>query len=120
MTQQKKVNPYLQHLIEVLYSTSAKERVGVWKRIAEDLAGSSQKRCAVNLSRINHYAHAQECVVVPGKVLASGELSQPVQIAAFAFSKSAKEKIEHAKGTAMSIHELMEKNPKGKDVRIIG
>lgn len=110
----------MQHLIEVLCSTSAKEGVGIWKRVAEDLAGSSQNRRAVNLSRINHYAKANECVVVPGKVLASGELSQPVHIAAFAFSKSAKGKIEHAKGSVLTIQELIEKNPKGKEIRIIG
>ncbi|PIN80292.1 50S ribosomal protein L18e [Candidatus Woesearchaeota archaeon CG10_big_fil_rev_8_21_14_0_10_34_8] len=116
----KKLNPHLQHLIEVLKSTSAKEGVGIWKRVAADLAGSTSKRCVVNLSRINRYAKKDECVIVPGKVLSSGELTQPVQVAAFGFSKSAKEKIENANGKVMSIHQLIEKNPKGKEVRILG
>jgi large subunit ribosomal protein L18e len=116
----KKTNPHLQHLIEVLTSTSSKEGVSIWKRVASDLAGSSTKRRVVNLSRINRYAKKDELVVVPGKVLASGELSQPVQIAAYAFSESAREKIEKANGTIMTIHQLLEKNPKGKEVRILG
>lgn len=117
---EKKANPELQKLIEILRHTSAKEGVGVWKVIAAELAGSTAKRCIVNLSRINRYAQKNEVVVVPGKVLAAGELTQPITIAAYRFSKEAKEKIEHAKGKAQSLWELIEKNPKGKEVRIMG
>ena len=53
-------------------------------------------------------------------LLATGDLARPVQVAAFRFSKEAKHKIENAKGKAFSIVELMEKNPKGKEVRILG
>jgi large subunit ribosomal protein L18e len=120
MKQRKKANPHLQHLIEVLRSTSSKEGVSIWKRIATDLAGSTSKRRVVNLSRINRYAKKDELVVIPGKVLASGELTQPVQVAAFAFSDSARLKIEKANGSIMTIHQLLEKNPKGKEVRILG
>ena len=116
----KKGNPQLQYLIEVLRRTATKEGVTVWKRVASDLASSTNKRRIVNLSRINRYAKENELVVVPGKVLSSGELTQPVQVAAYTFSKTAKEKIALAKGTALTIKELLEKNPKGKDVRILG
>ncbi|MBI5073267.1 50S ribosomal protein L18e [Candidatus Woesearchaeota archaeon] len=117
---EKKANPELQKLIETLRHTSAKEGVGVWKVIAAELAGSTAKRCIVNLSKINRYAQKNEVVVVPGKVLAAGELTQPITIAAYRFSREAKEKIENAKGKAQSLLELLEKNPKGKEVRIIG
>ncbi len=116
----KKANPHLQHLIEVLRSTAAREDVGIWKRVASDLAGSTSKRRVVNLSRINRNAHKGECVIIPGKVLSSGELTQPLQVAAYAFSRNAKEKIEQANGTTMTISQLLEKNPKGKEVRILG
>jgi large subunit ribosomal protein L18e len=118
--ERKKTNPHLQHLIEVLRSTSAKEGVGVWKRVASDLSKGTSHRRVVNLSRINRNAKKDEHVIIPGKVLASGELTQPVHVAAYAFSTSAKEKIEQANGSIMTIHQLLEKNPKGKEVRILG
>ena len=117
---QKKIHPELQQLIEKLRHTSAKEGTALWKTVAATLAGSTAKRPIVNISRINLYATDKEVVLVPGKVLATGDLARPVQVAAFRFSKEAKHKIENAKGKAFSIVELMEKNPKGKEVRILG
>ncbi len=61
-----------------------------------------------------------ETVVVPGKVLGDGSLDHKLEIAAFKFTQSAKEKIKKAGGKFMSISELIKKNPKGSNVRIIG
>lgn len=118
--QRKKINPELQKLIETLRHIAAKEKVALWRRVAADLALGTKKRRIVNISRINHYAQKNQVIVVPGKVLASGELTQPLYIAAFRFSREAKQKIEQANGKAATIFELLEKNPKGKEVRIIG
>lgn len=117
---QKKINPELQQLIEKLRHIAAKEGVDIWRYIARELAGSTKKRPVVNISRINRYAQQNETVVIPGKVLASGELTAPIHVAAFKFSREAREKIEQAKGKALSISELLEENPKGKEVRILG
>ena len=43
-----------------------------------------------------------------------------IEVAAWKFSKTAREKIEKAGGKCYSIRELVEKNPKGSNVRIIG
>ena len=94
--------------------TAAKEGVSLWKRVAADLAGSTNSQRIVNLSRINRYAQKNEVIVVPGKVLAAGELTKPVSVAAFRFSQQAKEKIEQAQGKAVTLFELLQKNPKGK------
>lgn len=118
--ERKKTNPELQYLIEQLRHTAAKEGVALWKRVAADLASSTNSRRIVNLSRINRSAQKNEMIVVPGKVLAAGELTKPVSVAAFRFSQQAKEKIEHAQGKTVTLFELLQKNPKGKDIRIIG
>ncbi len=117
---QKKTNPELQQVIETLRHVSSKEGIGIWKVIAAELAGSTTKRRVVNLSRINRHAQKNEVVVVPGKVLGTGELTQPLTIAAYSFSKEAKTKIEQAKGKAQTLLELLQRNPKAKEVRIIG
>ena len=109
-------NPYLKTLIRELKQLSREQNVNIWKRVAEDLNKSTRQRRAVNLSKINTYTKANETVIVPGKVLASGELDHKVEIAAFQFSEAAKKKVK----TLMKIQELMKKNPKGKKVRIIG
>lgn len=74
----------------------------------------------VNVSRLNRYTKGRETVVVPGKVLGAGKVDHPLHVAAFAFSDQARSKILKAKGKCLSIPELMKKNPKGTNVKIIG
>ena len=107
-------------LIDELKKKAYSENSLLWSRIAKDLEKPTRQRREVNLSRINMHAKDNEIIVVPGKVLATGELSQKLTIAAWRFSKQAVEKIERAKSKAVSISELMNDNIKGKGVRIIG
>lgn len=113
-------NVHLQSLIAELQRVASKEKVSIWKRIASDLSKPSRQRRAVNLSRINMNTDDNDVVVVPGKVLSSGDIDHKVQVAAFSFSKNATEKISKAKGTAISIQELLKANPKGNKIKIIG
>jgi len=58
--------------------------------------------------------------VVPGKVIGTGKIDHPITVAAFSFSEKAKEKIKVARGKAISLLQLIKKNPKGSNVKIIG
>ena len=58
--------------------------------------------------------------MVPGKVLGAGNFDHAVNVAAFAFSERAQSKILKAKGKCLSISKLVEENPKGSGVKIIG
>ena len=113
-------NENLQLLIRDLKILAAKEKVALWKRVAIDLEKPTRRRRIVNLSRISQYTKPDQIVIVPGKLLASGDLTHKVTVAAFAFSGSAKEKIAVAKGRAITIQELMKENMKGKGIQIIG
>jgi large subunit ribosomal protein L18e len=113
-------NQNLKSLIDGLKKQSYDQESQIWKRVASDLERSSRGRRVVNLSRLNRFTKEKETVVVPGKVLGTGKMGHSIVIAAFAFSQSAKDEIEKAKGKCMSIQELAKQNPKGKDVRIIG
>ncbi|MBS3109512.1 50S ribosomal protein L18e [Candidatus Woesearchaeota archaeon] len=115
----EKSNMQLNALIHELKKVSTLENVGLWKALAADLERPSRQRRAVNLSRISRVANENEIVIVPGKVLASGELTQKVTIAAFKFSKQAMDKITK-KGKAITIMDLLRENPRGKNARIIG
>ncbi|PIN88028.1 50S ribosomal protein L18e [Candidatus Woesearchaeota archaeon CG10_big_fil_rev_8_21_14_0_10_32_24] len=91
-----------------------------WKRVLKDLKKPSRQRRTVNVYKIDKYAREGEIILVPGKVLSLGEMSKKVDVAAFNFSGEAKKKIEKANGKIMTIRELLQQNPEGKKVRILG
>jgi len=113
------VNPELINLVRQMREKSSETETAIWRRLTEFLSKSRRRRITVNLSRVSRYTKAGETVVVPGKVLGTGKLDHPIKIAAFQFSKQAKHKIVQAKGTCMTITELMKKNPKGSKIKII-
>lgn len=112
-------NYQLNLLIEEMEKKALDSGIKLWKRLAKDLKKSSRQRRVVNIYKINQYARDGETVAVPGKVLNVGELSKKINVAAFSFSKSAEETINKM-AKAMTLKELMEKNPEGKKVRILG
>ncbi|MBI4151655.1 50S ribosomal protein L18e [Candidatus Woesearchaeota archaeon] len=91
-----------------------------WKRVVVDLQKSTRQRRIVNVYKIEQYAREGETILVPGKVLSVGELHKKVAVAALTFSKGAEQKIRDAKGSVLSIKELLLQNPDGKKVRILG
>jgi large subunit ribosomal protein L18e len=114
-----KTNYQLRSLIEELKKTSSEQNVKIWKRIALDLEKPTRAHRIVNLSRLSRYTKANEVIVVPGKVLGTGDLDHKLTVAAFSFSESAREKI-NSNGQALTLQELVQKNPKGSKVKIIG
>ncbi len=107
-------------LVRTLRTQSRETGVGIWRNVAERLSSSRKRRVTVNVSRLNRYTKRGEVVVVPGKVLGSGRIDHSINIAAFAFSDKARSKILKAKGRCLSILELIKKNSKGANVKIIG
>ena len=91
-----------------------------WKRVVKDLNKSSRQRRTINIYKIDRYAREGETILVPGKVLSVGNLTKKVVVAALNFSDQAKDKINHAKGTTLTIQQLLQQNPDGKKVRILG
>ncbi|NPE07891.1 MAG: 50S ribosomal protein L18e [Asgard group archaeon] len=79
-----------------------------WNVLSRKLGKPRRIRPAINLSKISRYARKGELVVVPGKVLASGEIKGSFTVAALNFSEVAKEKITKAGGKAITLRDLME------------
>ena len=119
MKQLTKTNSYLKALATDLYKFSSENKVNLWRRLADDLLVPTREKKLVNLFKIDMYAKDGDVIVVPGKVLGTGDISKKVTVSAFSFSKSAVEKIRNAKGNVLTIQELLQKNPKGKDVRLM-
>ena len=116
----KTTNPELIEVVKLLKMKANELDAAIWDALAEKLRKSKHSRISVNVSRINRYSTNDETVVVPGKVLGSGVLTHRIHVAAFAFSKQAREKIEGSGGTCMSLQSLVQENPKGSGIKIIG
>jgi len=113
-------NPILQSLIQELKKRGSEQSANLWKRVAMDLEKPTRQRRAVNLARIDRYTKENEIIVVPGKVLGSGDLNHKLTIAAYQFSEGALEKLEKAGANVVSLLELSKESPDGKRIKIIG
>jgi len=116
----KKTNPNLVGLIDKLKEAGRINKAPVWRDIALRLEGPASNWAEVNISRLDRHACENETVVIPGKLLGSGEIDKKLTVAAYRFSGQAKEKIANAGGQNLSIEELLVKNPTGSKVRLMG
>jgi large subunit ribosomal protein L18e len=113
-------NPQLRRLVFYLRKAWRANGARIWLDVAKRLAKPRRQRVAVNISRLERCTSEGDVVVVPGKVLGAGLLRHSVTVAAFSFTKSARQKIAQAGGKCLDIKELVGLNPKGSDVKIIG
>lgn len=112
-------DPNTRALINALRKTSTKHGAGIWKRVAELVACPARKRAIVNVGKISRHTRDGDVVIIPGKVLGSGNLSHKVTVAALNASSSARSAIIGAGGSLITIPELLNQIPKGKGVQII-
>jgi large subunit ribosomal protein L18e len=110
-----KDNERLNRLIDVL-KTKKKD---MWKLVAEELDRPRRARVQVNISKLDLCFKDGSTLLVPGKVLGSGNTKKNLHVAAFSYSGSAKKLIESSGGKAISIEELLKSNEDGKNVIII-
>jgi len=113
-------NDQLKELIREMKKKSIESSTDFWKKIALALEKPTRQRIVVNLSRISKYSKDNETIIVPGKVLGDGDLDKKLNIAAFSFSQSAKEKIQKTSSQMLNIKELMKKDIKTSEIKIIG
>ena len=120
MAKTSKTNSQLVRVVHELRELSRENEVAIWRDVADRLERSRKNWSEVNLSRVSRYATKGEQVIVPGVLLATGDLNVPVTVAAFRASAAARKKVEAAGGRAVSLLELAVQNPKGSGVRILG
>lgn len=111
-------SPELTATVRALRKAS-KKGAALWGALADELDRSRRSRVAVNLSVINRHTGEGDVVAVPGKVLGSGEIAHAVTVAAFSFSETAREKIAHTKGKALSLTELIDGGMEPSKIKIL-
>jgi len=109
----KKNSPEIVETIELAKKNSA------WIEIAKLISGSRRKYSSVNLKTIESNSKEGDTIVVPGKVLGSGNVEKRIKVCAVSFSESAKEKIKKSKGEVVILVEEIKRNPKAEGIKML-
>ena len=110
----------LNNTIWTLRNALKKNKVPIWKAVIKKLSRSRSNRREVNIGELAHVTKDKEVVIVPGKILGSGEISHKLTVWCFTISEVATRKILDAGGKILPLDNLIKKYPDGKGVRIIG
>ncbi|MBM3232655.1 hypothetical protein FJZ18_00615 [Candidatus Pacearchaeota archaeon] len=110
---QFKTHPHLQ----VAIRTSLKNKA--WLTLAKKLAGSTRLQPTLNLSDIDQKTTAGDTVVIPGKVLAVGDITKKVRIASLYISSSAKDKLKKTKSEWVPLYQEIQSNPKAEGIKVL-
>ena len=110
----------LSNTIWTLRNALKTNKVPIWKAVLKELSRSRSNRRQVNIGQLAQVTKDKEIVIVPGKILGSGDISHKLTIWCFAISEAATKKILDAGGKILALDNLIKKYPNGKGVRIIG
>jgi large subunit ribosomal protein L18e len=114
----RKEDPELVRTLIALRRAAREHHAPVWGAVAEQLARPRHQVNPINVGHLARLAPPKGTVVVPGKVLAQGEIHEPLTVAAYHFSTAARSKILAAGGSALTIHDLLKEKPNGVGVRV--
>jgi large subunit ribosomal protein L18e len=103
-----------------LKKASVKNDAPIWAKLAEYALKPSIARRDINLNRISQLTKENDTVVFPGKVLGTGNVPHKITLCSFSISNSAADKIIGNGGKLISYSDLIEQNPTGKGVVLLG
>jgi large subunit ribosomal protein L18e len=113
-------NQVVIQMAKELKQASTKNDAPIWSKLAKLALKTSVSRRVVNLTKINQVTKENAVIVVPGKVLGTGNVLHKITLSSFSISNSAAKKIIESGGTIISFSEMIKKFPTGKGVIIIG
>ncbi len=116
----RKSNSELVKTVTELKKASRENDAPLWKSVAQRLEGPSRNWPSVNISKLEYKVNKNSKVLIPGKLLGSGNISKKMIVSAYSFSETAKIKVEAAGGKCVSYNDFIKSNPKGTDVVVIG
>lgn len=115
----RKENPELARVIIELKKAAKAHQAPVWRAAAERLSRPRHQVFPLNVGHLERLAEPQETILVPGKLLAEGNLTKALTIGAISYSSEARSKVRAAGGRALSITDLVKSHPDGKGVRLL-
>ena len=113
-------NQVIIRMAKDLKKASIKNDAPIWAKLAEYALKPSIARRDINLNRISQLTKENDTVVFPGKVLGTGNVPHKITLCSFSISSSAADKIIDNGGKLISYSDLIEQNPTGKGVVLLG
>jgi large subunit ribosomal protein L18e len=113
-------NSLIENNIWTLRGAFKKNNAPIWRALERELSRPRKNRREVNVGILAEKTDNGQVVVVPGKVLGSGEIGHKLTVCAITTSESAKKKIKACGGKLINLNNLVEQYPDGKGVRVIG
>ncbi len=113
-------NQVVLQMVKELKGASKKNKAPIWLRLAELALKPSSAKRTVNLGQLDRFTKDCDVVVVPGKVLGTGNISHKIILCSFSISNSVAQKVLQSGGKILSFTELIKNHPTGKGVTIIG
>lgn len=112
-------NQIVMNMAKELKVASKKNKAPIWSRLAELILKPSRARIVLNLRQLDKFVNDNDVIVVPGKVLGTGNLSHKITLCSFSISSSGAKKVIQSGGKIIQVTQLIKNNPSGKGVRII-
>ena len=113
-------NTMLDNTMWTLRTAYKKTKAPIWRGLQEELSGPRANRREVNVGKLAELTKSGEVLVVPGKILGTGNLGHKLTVCAYSVSEGAAKKIVSAGGKVISFEDLAKKHPDGRGVRVIG
>jgi len=103
-----------------LRGASKKNNAPIWLKLAELALKPSRSRRVINLGQLDKFVNDNDVVVVPGKVLGTGNMSHKITLCSFSISTTGAKKVTQSGGKLVDFTHLIKNHPTGKGVKIIG
>lgn len=113
-------NQVVIRMAKELKKASKANKAPIWAKLAQYALKPSVARRDLNLNRIDQLTKDNDVVVFPGKVLGTGNMTHKITLFSFSISNSAAEKIVNSGGQILNHQDIIEQNPTGKGVVMLG
>jgi len=113
-------NQIVLQMVKELKGASKKNNAPIWSRLAELALKPSSARRTINIGQIEKFAKDNDVIVVPGKVLGTGNISHKITLCSFSISNTGAKKVLQSGGKILRFSELIKSYPTGRGVIIIG
>ena len=113
-------NQIVIQMVKTLRGASKKNNAPIWERLADLALKPTRAKRTINLGQLDKFVADNDVVVVPGKVLGTGNLSHKITLCSFSISTTGAKKITESGGKILDISQIIKNHPTGKGVKIIG
>ncbi len=103
-----------------LRGASKKNNAPIWLKLAELVLKPSRSRRVINLGQLDKFVNDNDVIIVPGKVLGTGNISHKITLCSFSISATGAKKVTQSGGKIVNFTHLIKNYPTGKGMKIIG